>query len=80
VIIFCDTLPFKNDIVPFRVAECGKYHPSTMPYLHEMEAMAWKIEARKRGPAGFGDAVTSTEMEIVVTPPRKDDGLGSIPR
>jgi hypothetical protein len=24
-------------IVPFKIAECGGYHPSNMPYLHEME-------------------------------------------
>jgi len=57
--------------VPFRVAECNDYHPATMPWLHEMEEMAWKIEARRRGPAGFGDAVTQTEMEVIVSPPTK---------
>jgi hypothetical protein len=38
------------------------------------ELMAWKIEARKRGPSGFGaDAVKEGEMEVVVTPPKKRD-------
>jgi hypothetical protein len=57
--------------VPFRVAECSKYHPSNMPWLHEMEQMAWKIEARKRGPVGFEPAPGEDTMEVIVTAPKK---------
>jgi hypothetical protein len=66
-----------NSIGPvrFRVAECGKYHPSNMPWLGEMQKMAWKIEARKRGPVGFSEG-QNAEMEVVVTPPRKRDDQG----
>jgi hypothetical protein len=53
--------------VPFRIAECGTYHPVNMPWLHEMEDMAWKIEARKRGAVGFEPE--TTEMEVVITRP-----------
>ena len=62
--------------VPFRVAECASYHPTNMPWLHEMEQIAWKIEARKRGTVGFEP--DRSEMEIIITPPSKDDG--PIPR
>lgn len=60
--------------VPFKVAECGDYHPVNMPWLHEMEEMAWKIEARKRGPVGFNDPTQREgEMEIVITRPRNSN-------
>jgi len=63
--------------VPFRVAECSSYHPSNMPWLHEMKAIAWNIEARKRGPAGFEKPVDG-EMEVVVTPPKKREGYSPL--
>lgn len=59
--------------VPFRVATCGTYHPSTVPWLHEMEDMAWKIEARKRGPSGFQAPAGEDIMEIVITKPRNSN-------
>lgn len=55
--------------VPFRIAECSQYHPSNMPWLHEMEQMAWKIEARRRGPVGF-EKTDDGQMEIVIVKPR----------
>jgi hypothetical protein len=55
--------------VPFRVAECSKFHPSNIPWKWEMEDMAWKIEARKRGPVGFSDG---EPMEIIISPPAKE--------
>jgi len=72
-IIFCLNGPFREKgRIPFKVAECGSYHPVNVPWLHEMEDMAWKIEARKRGPAGFNDPTArgEGEMEIVVTRPQ----------
>lgn len=71
--VFC-TGPFSNGTgrVPFRVAECGDYHPSTMPWLHEMEDMAWKIEARKKGAVGFSDP-ENTEMEVIITKPKSSN-------
>jgi hypothetical protein len=54
--------------VTMRVATCGAYHPSNVPWLHEMEAMAWKVEARKRGPAGFSQP-EENEMEVIISPP-----------
>lgn len=60
-----------NGLVTFRVAECGRFHPSNMPWLNEMEQMAWIIEARRRGQSGFKNP---GELEVVVTKPneRKD--------
>lgn len=64
--------------VPFKVAECSKYHPVNMPWLHEMEEMAWIVEARKRGPAGFGEAVAEGQMEVIVRRPHdREDTPGS---
>jgi hypothetical protein len=62
--------------VPFRVAECNVYHPSNMPTLEEMKAIAWNVEARKRGPVGFEKSETTeeNEMEVIVTPPKKKGG------
>lgn len=62
--------------VPFRVGECNTYHPSNVPWLHEMKDIAWNIEARKRGPVGF-ESPESTDMEVIVTPPKKrgDDNI-----
>ena len=59
----------RQGLVPFKVSECTEFHPSNMPWLHEMEEMAWKIEARKRGVVGFeGEKVG--EMEVVVSKPK----------
>jgi hypothetical protein len=69
-VLFCSSVFSKNysyGYVPFRISECAEYHPSNMPWLHEMENMAWKIEARKRGPVGFEP--DRCEMEIVITKP-----------
>lgn len=57
-------------LVPFKVSSCGSYHPSNIPWLHEMHDIAWKIEARKRGPSGFKAPAGEDIMEIVITKPR----------
>lgn len=72
-------------VVNFKVAECSDYHPVNMPWLREMEAMAWKIEARKRGPTGFAKAGSipqegdKNEMEVTVEPPKRRDPLDDYP-
>ena len=71
-IIICRRLFDDRRPIPFKVAECSEYHPSNMPSLHEMEDMAWKIEARKRGPVGFEPE--KVEMEIVITKPNSSPG------
>jgi len=65
--------------VPFKVAECGGYHPSNVPWLHEMENMAWTVEARRRGSVGFADGERLGEMEVVVTRPRSSNLPPSAP-
>ena len=57
--------------VPFRIADCASYHPTNMPWLHEMQEIAWMIEARKRGPVGFEP--DKCDMEIVITKPRSSN-------
>lgn len=59
-------------IVPFRVAECSEYHPVNRPWLSEMEQMAWIIQARKKGPAGFEGPDDDSIMEVIVTRPDKN--------
>lgn len=56
--------------VPFRVATCSRYHPSNVAWLHEMEQMAWIVQAKKRGPVGFDSPQTGEIMEVVVTKPK----------
>lgn len=71
-LIFCQQDIFgEGRPVPFRVAECGSYLPFNQATMYEMEKIAWKIEARKKGPTGFQKGVeVPPEMEVVVTPPK----------
>lgn len=59
-----------SGIVPWKVAECSSYHPTNVPWLHEMEQIAWKVEARKRGPSGFQVPEGEDVMEVVISKPR----------
>jgi hypothetical protein len=64
-----------NGLVTFKVAECGGYIPFNVPSLYEMEQIAWKVEARKRGPSGFTVPDGEDKMEIIVKPPRDNGGI-----
>ena len=64
-------------LVTFKVAECGEFHPVNMPWKYEMEEMAWIVEARRRGPAGFQPE--DNEMEIFITPPKSSNGDPVVP-
>lgn len=65
--------PFSdNGVVTFRVSECSKFHPINMPWLHEMEEMAWTIEARRRGEKGFRLQEGEGEMQVVITRPSRE--------
>lgn len=77
--IVCQSGIFSSSsgLVTFKVAECHTYHPSNMPWLAEMENMAWRIEARRRGPTGF-QKPEEGEMEVVITRPRKS-GIPEVP-
>lgn len=57
-----------SGIVTFKVAQCGAYHPMNMSWKHEMEAMAWIVQARRRGPTGF-QKPEEGEMEVTIKPP-----------
>ena len=67
--ILCSADVFKrtSGIVTIRVATCSSYHPINVPWLHEMEQMAWVVQARRRGPTGFQPE--QTEMEVTIKPP-----------
>lgn len=64
--------------VPFRIAECSEYHPLNMPYLYEMREIAWNIEARKRGQAGFKKEEPGDIQVVVTKPKRSHDPLDDI--
>jgi hypothetical protein len=68
-----DMFPETRGIVRFKVAQCGSYHPINTPWKHEMEAIAWKVEARRRGPTGF----TPQDNEMIVTIKPPSNGYGS---
>jgi hypothetical protein len=74
-VIFCSG-PFSGDAgmgpVPFKIASCGSYHPVNMPYLHEMQDIAWEVKARRRGPVGFEPDLRP--LEITITPPKSRNG------
>jgi hypothetical protein len=38
-----------------------------------MEAIAWRIEARHRGPKGFEVPVGESDMEVIITKPKEKD-------
>lgn len=63
-----------DGVVQFRVAECSRYHPINMPWLHEMEEIAWTVEARRRGDAGFQRQKDEGEMVVTIKPPTGDEG------
>lgn len=53
--------------IDFPVSECSTYDNKAHPQMYQMEEIAWIVQTRNRGPAGFkGD---KTEIEIV--PPKK---------
>ena len=64
----CAARCFHSGIVTFKVAQCGAYHPMNMSWKHEMEAMAWIVQARRRGPTGF-QKPEEGEMEVTIKPP-----------
>lgn len=68
-IVKCHTF---DRFVGFRVATCTEWHPMNMPWKYEMEDMAWIVQARKRGPAGFKDEQGHVEYEI--KPPQREEG------
>jgi hypothetical protein len=69
IICGADIFNSTNGVVTMRVSSCGSYDPSNVPWLHEMEQMAWKIEARKRGPKGFENP-DGELMEVVIKKPQ----------
>jgi len=74
--IICGANMFPNSrgVVTFKVAQCGSFHPVNMPWKHEMEEMAWIVQARRRGPAGFSKP-EDNEMVVTIKPP--NSGYGS---
>lgn len=56
-------------LINFPVADCTGYENKAHPRMYQLEEIAWIVQSRARGPAGFqGDR---TEIEIV--PPKKDE-------
>jgi len=72
--ICTDGLFRPNNVVTFKVAECSQYSPFNVPHLFEMEQIAWRVEARRRGPSGFSVPEGEDKMEYVVKPPSDNGG------
>lgn len=74
--IHCASYKFESEtgssIVPFRVAQCTEYRPFNQQGLTDMEKIAWIVEPRKKGPAGFQGEGTPMDMEIRPPKPQSD--------
>jgi hypothetical protein len=55
--------------VPQPVVQCSHYEDKRIPSKYDMEKIAWVIETRNRGAAGFSGA----EREVQIRPPKKRD-------
>ena len=70
--IHCSSYKFEtmngDSIVKFKIASCTEYRPFNQQGIKDMEKIAWVIQPRTKGPAGFqpGDPI---ELELV--PPSK---------
>jgi hypothetical protein len=53
------------------VAECSAYGQINTLSKHEMRDIAWRIEARKRGPKGFEIPDGEDQMEVTITKPKQ---------
>jgi len=73
-VILCEDAFYShgNGLVPFRVASCTSFRDKNHPEKHEMEAIAWTVEARKRGPQGF-QASAPNELDVTIRPPKEDE-------
>jgi hypothetical protein len=73
LVIHCNAYIFEHNrhVVPFKVAECNGYLQINVPDKHEMEKIAWIVEARRRGKPGFQVPEGEDQMEVVVTKPKK---------
>jgi hypothetical protein len=61
-----------NGRIPYKVSECSCYQDVNRASLEDMRKIAWDVEPRKRGAAGFGAGTTNPdELEMVITPPKK---------
>lgn len=62
----------------FKVSTCTKFAQFGVPSLYDMRQIAWNIEAKKRGPTGFGAPPSKEgDMELVISPPKKHVGTYS---
>lgn len=71
--VLCSAGMFNNSggIVTFKIAQCGSYHPMNVPWKHEMEQIAWIVQARRRGPSGFQIPAGEDQMEVTIKPPTR---------
>ena len=75
LLVHCNAYVFEHlrNRVPFKVAECGAYLQINTPDRHEMEKIAWIVEARRRGKPGFQIPAGEDQMEVTITKPKKNN-------
>ena len=54
--------------ITYPVSVCSMYDDKRMPSFYNMEQIAWTIQTRSRGPAGFAGNMN----EVVISPPNKN--------
>ena len=53
-----------NRLIKFPVETCSGYDDKRIPSLYDMENIAWRVQTRNRGPAGFApDGTLEVEIE-----------------
>jgi len=63
----CNRNGMRPQVVEFSVERCSGYDDKRVPSLYDMEQIAWSVQSRNRGPAGFGQ----DNVEIEIEPPVK---------
>lgn len=52
--------------IPVPIAECGSYDDKRQPGLYDMQQIAWQVQTRNRGIAGFAP---DKNLTIEIEPP-----------
>jgi hypothetical protein len=73
LVIHCNAEIFNHlrGNVPFKVSECSSFSQINSLDRYQMEAMAWNITARERGPKGFQVPAGEDRMEVIITKPKE---------
>lgn len=70
-VILCGALSWDRRQITFPVAECTMFRSGGSISLSSLKEIAWVVQARRRGPAGFEP--NEDNIEITITPPQPKD-------